>query len=162
MQVIKKNQDRIFNLVFKRSPQISILTLISAILWQYRVIKASKLRNLRFFPGSPSENPNLSCEIIIVDCSQHLWRKWVWLQTKATTSRTFANFSPLEYACGENRSEYDYRVTLHREKIVHWDLGGRSPVGSFGYKWFGNSKTTTCIWCKFRNSQPINFLLRAL
>ena len=54
------------------------------------------------------------------------------LTINKAASRSFAKFSLWDYEFWEDISENVYRVTLYTDKIVHWDLGATSPVGSFG------------------------------
>ena len=56
------------------------------------------------------------------------------------------------------RGRYFVHQVIYTDKIVHWDLDGRTPVGSFGDKWVGISRRSTCI-CKFWKSQTIKFQL---
>ena len=124
----------------------------------------TKKRNI--YPKFPSEtafvNLTVSFAILIVENQPVLLEKMsLTIEKSHSKSKFFAKFRLRDNQSAKHIPEHNHRVTLNTDKNVQWDLGGKSPFGSFGDRWVDISRWITGI-CKFWNYYLINFPLRAI
>ena len=157
-----KNEKRVFNLHYKRLPEISSPPKHSAFLGLIDLLKLRlKVQKLKNIFESLSENIKLSSELLILEMQTIILEKNDIEYEKSHYILYFYIFHLLKVPIRLRISQHVSRVTFHLQKFVHWDFDRRSPGGTFGDKLVETPRRTILL-CKLWYSQPIKFPFRAI